>query len=99
MVIYPKEYHMDGTIWDVDYIMHDGSTTLKKQFLQRIYNQFVALRTILGGRKCQKMSVSEMRKQMEQPENLMKVQNAVGWKAEQVEFIIFMAENEIPFVK
>lgn len=98
-MIYPKEYMINGVLWDVDYTMNEGSDENKRQFLQRIYNQYVSIRTVVGGQKCRKAGLDKVKTLLAEPDMLTKVKNTLGYDEKQVNLIIFLAENEIPFVR
>lgn len=98
-MIYPKEFQMDGIMWDVDYIMTNNDLNLRNQFLQRIYNKFVNIRYIVGGNKCHKMSVAGVKQMLNNIEVMQKVQQTLHYTTNEVNMIIVLAENEIPFIK
>lgn len=98
-MIYPKEFRMDGTLWDVDYIMTGSDSNLKKQFLQRIYNKYVNIRMIVGGNKCRKMTLHEVKSRLRDMEYMQKVQRTLSYTVNDIKLIVFLAENEIPFIK
>lgn len=96
---YPKEFRLDGEMYDLDYIMNNVETRSKKQILPRIYNKYVNIRTILGGNKCKKMTLFEVKTKLQEPENMQKVTNILNYTAKEIDLIVFIAENEIPMVK
>lgn len=98
-MIYPKEFRLDGELWDVDYTMNVGSKNNRNQFIQRIYNKYVNIRLIVGGNKCQKMSLTQVKSKLEDETQLATVMNVMNYTQKDVALVMFIAENEIPFIK
>lgn len=98
-MIYPNEFRLDGEFYDLDYIMNNVEQRAKKQLIPRFYNKYVNIRTILGGNKCKKMTLFEVKTKLEDPKNMEKVTNVLNYTASEINLIVFIAENEIPMVK
>lgn len=98
-MIYPKELMLNGTSYDVDFLMNNGSKVQKQQFIQRIYNKYVNIRTILGGNKCKKMTLFEVKSRLNDAENMEKVTKTLHYTADEINLIVFIAENEIKMIK
>lgn len=98
-MIYPKEYYINGKLWDVDYAMNVGSAENKRQLLQLLYNQYVAIRLVLGGNKCNKASLLMVKEWLEDPQKRQKVRETLNMSDKDIDMIVFISENEIPFVR
>ena len=101
-MIYPTEYKINGTMYNVDALFNgelSNDETAKRQFLGQLYHQYNAIRMIKGGKKCQKTHIDEVKKWLELDKNRERVRIALRYTDKQIDFIMFLAENEIPFVR
>lgn len=101
-MIYPKDYVINGTSWDVDELFNGSQRndkTAQRQFLGLLYRQYSSIRFIMGGKKCQKTHIDKLKLWLSDDENREKVRKTLRYSDEKIDFIMFMAENEIPFVR
>lgn len=95
-------YIISGTVYDdVDSILAKDNHELSKNYLlQDVYKAFVTFRTILGGQKCQKMRLHEMKTLLLEPENVIKIINTLPKYNEATIYkVIEIAEKYIPMIK
>lgn len=96
---YPTEFRLDGQVWNVEYTMNEGSQANRKQFIQRIYNKYVNIRQIAGGNKCRKMSKLVLFDKLKDPSIMLNVTTVLGYNEEEINLIMAIADQEIPFIK
>lgn len=94
--------YIAGTFYeDVDYILAKEPHELaRKYLLQDVYKTFVTFRTILGGQKCKKMRLSEMKERLKDPENVAKIiETLPKYDEKTIKKVLEIAENHIPMIK
>lgn len=100
-MIYPTEYMLNGTMYNPDAIFNgsDTSELTKRQFVGQLYHQYNAIRMIKGGKKCQKTHIDEIKVWLSVEANRERVRKTLNYDDKKIDFIVFIAENEIPFVR
>lgn len=95
MLINGKQYD------DPDELLARGEHDLNRNYLlQDIYKAYVAFRSILGGRSCNKMKFVRLQELIKDPENVQKItETLVNYTPESVNYIVAKAKEYIPFVK
>lgn len=72
----------------------------RKYMLQHVYKGYVSIRTVLGGQKCQKMPLHKVKAELENPDNMVKIMNALPhYDEKSIRKMIEIAEKYIPMVK
>lgn len=98
---YPETLKLNGSIWYVKAIMtkddHDPNDT--GQFLRTIYNQYVSIRRCLGGQKCMKMRLVEVKERLNDPMQHDMVKKSLKLDDISIETIIYISEHYIRMVK
>lgn len=98
-MIYPKEYQINGEFYDLDAIFNGQDENSKRVVSAKLYNQYRNLRMVLGGRKCQQPYVAKVKQMLEDPEMREKVKSSLGYSDAKIDLLVFVAENELPFVR
>lgn len=86
---------------DVDEILARDEHELARRYLiQSVYKAYVSFRTIVGGQKCKKMRLAELKYKLEDPANVVKIINTLPhYNEESIAKILEIAENNIPIIK
>lgn len=96
----PETLILNNSEWYVRAILNgETSENLGTQFLHMIYNQYVSIRRALGGNKCTKMSLLEVKRLAGTLEGQGMLKNSLKLNDEQIETILYVAENYIKMVR
>lgn len=96
----PEKLIIGGSEWHVRAIL-DGETSQnnERQFISTVYHEYVSLRRAIGGNRCTKMRFSEVASKLSDATTLESIKRSLKLSNEQIETILYVAENHIRMVK
>lgn len=100
MTDYPEIVNLGGSEWHVKAIMTgETSQGLKNQFLQEVYHWYVNIRMIVGGNKCNKMRLSQVKTELANPKQRWLVYDTLSIDDNIIDMLVGIAENNIKMIK
>lgn len=97
---YPEIVTLGGSEWYVRAIMNgETSKSLQSQFLQEIYHWYVNIRMCVGGNKCNKMRLNEVKTELMNPKQRWVIYDTLHIDDKTIDMIVEIAENNIKMVK
>ena len=97
---YPELLDLGGSQWYVKAIMNgETSKTLQTQFLQEVYHWYVNIRMCVGGNKCNKMGLIEVKNELTNPKQRWIVYDTLKIDDKVIDMLVYIAENHIKIVK
>ena len=98
-MIYPTEYQVNGQMFNVEQLLNNADCNERRVLLANMYRQYNNIRNVLGGRKCQQPIVDKVKLMLEDPAQREKVRVTLNYSDKQIDLIVFVAENELDFVR
>lgn len=97
---FPERVIWRNSEWYVRAIMNDEtSPKLKNDFMKEVYNIYVNIRIALDGNRCQKMSVFQVKTALKDEEKRQNVAKSLRLSPENLDLVVFIAENYIKMVR
>lgn len=97
---YPEVIHLGNSEWYVRAIMTgETSDALRGQFLQTIYHWYVNIRLCVGGNKCNKMRVAQVKAELNDPKQRWIIYDTLHIDNKLIDLVVEIAENHIKIVK
>lgn len=92
---------INGTEYDVVRLMTspDAHAMTKNNFIQQIYNRYVAIRIAVGGNRCSKMSLEQVKNELKTGKYDSDLRNVLKLSEKDVETILYIAENHINIIR
>lgn len=97
---YPEIIQLGNSEWYVKAIMNgETSDGLRGQFLQEVYHYYVNIRMCVGGNKCNKMRIAQVKEELTNPKQRWLVYEALSIDDNIIDMLVYIAENHIKIVK
>lgn len=97
---YPEIIELGSSEWYVKAIMNgETSDSLRGQFLQEVYHWYVNIRMCVGGNKCNKMRVEQVKAELNNPKQRWKIYDTLHIDDKIIDMLVEIAENNIKIVK
>lgn len=92
---------LNNTEYRVRHLLEDETShkMTRTSLLQDIYTRYVNIRTAVGGNRCAKMSLEQVKNALKTGNFDQDLQNILNLSPEKVETVLYIAETYIPIVK
>lgn len=98
---YPETMVLNGTEYNVNHLMTDpeAHSMTKNNFIQQIYTKYVAIRIAVGGNRCAKMSLEQVKNELKTGKYDSDLRNILKLSEKDVETVLYIAENHISIIR
>lgn len=97
----PEAMTLNNTEYRVRHLLEDESAhkMTRNSLLQDVYTRYVNIRTAVGGNRCAKMSLEQVKNALKTGNFDQDLQNILNLSPEKVDTVLYIAETYIPMVK